>query len=157
MKIIKSISFIIASALISMTAYAQDFGGQNYGMTETRRVQQLEVGTIEAMRSVTVDDTSTMSNVMGGGLGGLIGGVLGNKIGNGSGRLVATAVLATVGAVGGTYATNAVMKKQGIEYVVTMDDGRTIAVVQEPDSAYPLSIGDRVRLVYGQSVKVAKL
>lgn len=151
----KSIITIIALFAV-LPSYAAGYTGQDYSGSEARRAYQLETGQIEAMREVLVDDTSTTSQVIGGSVGGLIGGVLGQAVGGKAGYAV-SAVLGTAGAAAGVAATNAMLRTKGYEYVVRMDDGRVIAIVQGIDHAYPIAVGDRVRLVHGSNTKLAKI
>jgi outer membrane lipoprotein SlyB len=144
-------------ALISaLPAFAAGYTGQDYSGTEARRVYQIESGRVVDLRQVRIDDTSTTSQVVGGSIGGLLGGIVGQAVGSTSNYAV-SAVLATAGAAGGVAVSNAILRSDGLEYIVRMDDGRTIAVVQEIDSANPIRIGDRVRMVHGNNVKIAKI
>lgn len=151
----KSIITIIAIFAV-LPAYAAGYSGQDYSGSEARRAYQLETGKIEAMREVMVDDTSTTTQVVGGSVGGLIGGVLGQAVSGKAGYAV-SALLGTAGAAAGVAVTNAMLRSKGYEYVVRMDDGRVIAIVQGIDHEYPIAVGDRVRLVHGSNTKLAKI
>lgn len=98
------------------------------------------VGTVESIRSQTVQNSNAALGTIG---GALIGGLLGNQVGRGSGRTAAT----VVGAAGGAYAGNVLASGNtslvwiiGIRY----DDG-SLAMVQQASSP-AVRIGDRVRV-----------
>lgn len=151
----KSIITIIAMIAV-LPAYAADYSGQEYSGSEARRAYQFETGKVEAMREVLVDDTSTTSQVVGGSVGGLIGAVVGQAV-NGRAGYAVSALLGTAGAAAGVAVTNAMLRTKGYEYVVRLDDGRVIAIVQGIDNVYPIAVGDRVRLVHGANTKLAKI
>ena len=97
------------------------------------------IGTVESIRSQTVDNSNAVIGTIG---GALVGGVLGNQIGSGRGRTAAT----VVGAAGGAYAGNRMTSGSSLVWIIGIryDDG-SLATVQQ--SASPnLRIGDRVRV-----------
>jgi outer membrane lipoprotein SlyB len=97
------------------------------------------VGTVESIRSQTVENPNTAIGTIG---GALVGGLLGNQIGGGRGRTAAT----VVGAAGGAYAGNRMTSGSSLVWIIGVryDDG-SLATVQQ--SASPgLRIGDRVRV-----------
>ena len=97
------------------------------------------IGTVESIRSQTVQKPNTALGTIS---GALVGGVLGNQIGSGRGRTAAT----VVGAAGGAYAGNRMTSGSSLVWIIGIryDDG-SLATVQQ--SASPnLRIGDRVRV-----------
>ena len=97
------------------------------------------IGTVESIRSQTVDNSNAVIGTIS---GALVGGVLGNQIGSGRGRTAAT----VVGAAGGAYAGNRMTSGSSLVWIIGIryDDG-SLATVQQ--SASPnLRIGDRVRV-----------
>ena len=66
----------------------------------------------------------------------MLGGVLGNAIGGGSGRTIATVVGALGGAALGAAGANNIGNQTGVEVVVRLDSGRTLAVVQGADMTF---------------------
>lgn len=85
-------------------------------------------GRVLAVREVEIDEeTSNLGTLAGGLAGGFSGGVaLGGQLGPG-GALVGGAVGAAVGYL----IEEAVTDRDGIEYVVLMEDGRAVTIVQE--------------------------
>ena len=97
------------------------------------------IGTVESIRSQTVENSNTAIGPIG---GALVGGLLGNQIGSGRGRTAAT----VVGAAGGAYAGNRMTSGSSLVWIIGVryDDG-SLATIQQ--SASPgLRIGDRVRV-----------
>jgi len=97
------------------------------------------VGTVESIRSQTVQNPNTAVGTIG---GALVGGLLGNQIGGGSGRTAAT----VIGAAGGAYAGNRMTSGSSLVWIIGIryDDG-SLATVQQSSSP-GLRIGDRVRV-----------
>lgn len=97
------------------------------------------IGTVESIRSQSVDNSNAVIGTIG---GALVGGLLGNQVGGGRGRTAAT----VVGAAGGAYAGNRMTSGSSLVWIIGIryDDG-SLATVQQ--SASPnLRIGDRVRV-----------
>ena len=97
------------------------------------------VGTVESIRSQTVQNNNATFGALG---GALIGGILGNQVGQGSGRTAAT----VVGAAGGAYAGNRMASGSTLVWIVGIryDDG-SLATIQQTSSP-AVRIGDRVRV-----------
>ena len=97
------------------------------------------VGTVESIRSQTVQNNNQTLGTIG---GALVGGILGNQVGQGSGRTAAT----VVGAAGGAYAGNRMTSGSSLVWIIGIryDDG-SFATVQQTSSP-AARIGDRVRV-----------
>ena len=68
------------------------------------------------------------------------------------GSAVAAAVGAIAGGLAGAAAEEGITKNSGLELVVKLDNGQTIAVVQAVDANTTFQPGDRVRVLSGQGV-----
>lgn len=97
------------------------------------------VGTVESIRSQTVQNNNATLGALG---GALVGGILGNQVGQGSGRTAAT----VVGAAGGAYAGNRMASGSSLVWIIGIryDDG-SLATIQQASSP-AVRIGDRVRV-----------
>ena len=97
------------------------------------------VGTVESIRSQTVQNSNATLGTIG---GALVGGILGNQVGQGSGRTAAT----VVGAAGGAYAGNRMTSGSSLVWIIGIrhDDG-SVSTVQQASSP-AVRIGDRVRV-----------
>ena len=141
---------IVVAVMLSMTAVAgcvESTGSS--GSASTAPVQTLN-GTVVSMRQVSTSNTG--NQVAGAVAGGLIGGLVGNQFGNGKGREAMTVLGAGAGALAGSAAAN--NQATSREWTVRLDDGRTVAIVQNSTFA----IGQRVQvIVQGNSVRMAAL
>lgn len=145
MKIFNSkwmILIALAVAAAYMTGCAQSKSGKVYTRDEARKVQTIEMGTVDSVKEVLIEGTKTP---VGTAAGGVAGGVLGNQIGGGGGKAVATVFGVLIGAAAGSAAEEGITRKKGLEIVVNKDNGQTIVVVQEADVMF--AQGDRVRIV----------
>lgn len=140
------------------TVYAMDTRGVAYDGVEARRVQSVLVGVVEDVREVVIDESSGLSQTTGTGIGAVVGGLLGNEIGGGSGNTAATLLLGILGGVVGNHMEKSVNTARGLEFIVTLTNGNTIAVTQAiDDDGRAIAPGDRVRIVDGQYTRVVKL
>ena len=103
-------------------------GGNDYVVSGAQGSYDVEYGTVVSFRHVRINNESSGKELIGAGAGGVLGGVLGNAIGGGSGRTIAT----VVGALG----ANNMGNQNGVEVVVKLDSGRTLAVVQGADMTF---------------------
>lgn len=160
-------AFVIGAILLGLLALSSqahawegDLGGNQYGASEARRSQRIQVGVVEDIREVVITRESSNAGYIGGAVGAILGGVIGNAAGNGNGRMVAAALGGTVGGVAGKMTGDYVGRevKRSAEIIVSMKNGEVLSVVQELDGeTAQLRQGDRVRLIEGQSVRVAKM
>ncbi len=96
----KKLSVIAAAAvltgIIALLAggCASSRSGEVYSRDHARQAQTVMMGTVESVKSVTIEGTKTP---VGTAAGGVAGGVLGSTVGGGSGRTVATVIGALAG------------------------------------------------------------
>lgn len=82
--------------------------------------------------------------------GGAIGGATGLTIGGGSGNVLATVVGAAAGAGLGYLAQNELSSGDGIEYIVELEDGRVVTLVQnKAENETPIGDGEPVLIQFG--------
>ncbi|WP_243409919.1 glycine zipper 2TM domain-containing protein [Pokkaliibacter plantistimulans] len=140
------VSALVASTLI-MSGCASTLTGDTYSRNEARQVQNVQYGTITNMRFVKIEGNQSGLGAV---PGAVVGGIAGSAIGGGRGQSLAT----VIGAVGGAIAGSAIEKQattaQGINMTIRMDNGQSIAIVQEVDPNTPLNVGDRVQVLTGQ-------
>jgi outer membrane lipoprotein SlyB len=142
MNLFRFLAFLTAAALVSGCASSNS--GDVYSRDQARTAQTVQMGTVQAVRSVQIEGTKSGIGTIG---GGVAGGVLGSTIGGGKGSVLAAVGGAALGAVGGAVAEEKLTKKAGLEITVKLDSGSTIAVVQEADVMF--SVGERVRVLTG--------
>ncbi len=89
---------------------ASSRSGEVYSRDHARQAQTVMMGTVESVKSVTIEGTKTP---VGTAAGGVAGGVLGSTVGGGSGRTVATVIGALAGAAAGTAAEEGMTRNPG--------------------------------------------
>lgn len=138
--------FFICLMLISLTACHSRYGGSTYSGAQARQAQYEEWGVIESMDYVLIKDQNTGVAAAG---GAVAGGVIGSSIVRpGPGRLVGGAIGALAGAAIGYGVEEAATTREALEYVVRLEDGARIVVVQEDDGyEAPFRPGDHVRVL----------
>lgn len=145
---VKSLRIVTSAALVAMFAVlggcASGVGGKDYSRTQSRTVQEVQMGIVESVREVNIEGTKTP---VGAGAGAVVGGVAGSTVGSGKGRVVGATVGAVLGGLGGAAAEEVITREKGVEITVKLDSGRLIAITQAADEAF--QVGDRVRVLTG--------
>ncbi len=142
-------------ACLYLAGCADDLSGDVYSRDEARTQLQVSYGTVDGVRPVVLEGDR---GFLGQGGGAVIGGMAGNTMGGGSGKGLATAAGVVVGAVAGGMAQEKMTRAQGAEITVRMDNGTSIAVVQEVQDIHEFVAGQRVRLTAGDGkTRVAPL
>jgi len=156
-KITKTMLLVLMLSVASI-ASAQDYSGYKYDGNSAQSMQSVTLGKVEAMRQVSVDATTQLGQYTGAGLGGVLGGILGSTIGKDyATRSAATVVLGAAGAIGGNYAAQAIARESAYEYIIKLDDGRTVAITQSYESNNNIVVGDKVRILQSGRVRVVKM
>ena len=115
-------------------------------------MQTVHPGTVRDVRDVTIEgDRRGVGRLA----GGVIGGVAGSRVGGGSARIITGAIGAVAGTVAGSAASERITRRPGLEITIDLDDGRTVAVVQ--DAAEVFVIGERVRVLEGPARGTARV
>lgn len=140
---IKALS-IISVVLLLAFGCASSRSGKVYTRDQARKTQTVYLGTVERVEWVQIEGTK-------GPWGAIVGGALGAAVGSSIGRGWGQVIGGTVGAVGGGLAGAAVeeevTKRDGLEIGVRLDNGNSVVIVQEADTAF--HVGDRVRVLTG--------
>ncbi len=123
--------------------------GNVVNASQAQRAQTVTFGTIVGSQPVTVQGGNTPASVVGTIGGGLAGGLLGREVGGGRGRDIATVVGATAGAAAGNRIAGAATTQQSTEWLVELDGGRTISVIQAQPA---FALGQRVQVVQSGGV-----
>lgn len=134
----------------SAQSWATPYGGSTYEPRgEARSVKQVTYATVMDVRETFLKEEGT--SYVGTGIGGTLGALLGSKVGSGNGTYAAQAALGLIGGALGNRLAN--QTRDGLEVVIKMDDGRTVAIVQEKDGL-TFTPGDRVRVIAGNQTRV---
>ncbi len=128
---------------------AGGLGGGDYERTQTRGVQEVQMGTVESVREVKIEGTKSG---VGTAAGAVVGGVAGSEVGGGKGQIIGGVLGAVVGGVAGAAVEEGSTKQKGVEITVKLDGGRMIAVTQAAEEKEIFRVGERVRILSGGGV-----
>ena len=145
----KSSSLLIAllAASLILDGCASSMSGRAYSRGQARQEQAVRYGTVESVRPVQIEGTKTPIGTI---AGGAVGGVAGSTVGSGKGSGVAAILGAVVGGIVGSAAEEGLTRRDGLEIIVKLDSGNTIAITQEADENF--SPGERVHVISGGGV-----
>ncbi len=115
----------------------------HYSSSEARSVADVAFGKIVHLREVTLDGSNT-----GIGSNGLstLGSIAGSTNGFGLKSFASSAAGGMLGSIIGTGAEELATRRHGLEFVIQLESGRTIAVVQQRDQTH-YQLGQRVRVM----------
>jgi outer membrane lipoprotein SlyB len=103
--------------------------GQNrYAANEVGRASIVEFGTIINTRPVDIRGQNTGA---GAAVGGAAGGLAMSNVGRGSGNAAAILGGVVAGAIAGAVVEQSMQDRVGLEYVITLQNGKTITIVQD--------------------------
>jgi outer membrane lipoprotein SlyB len=133
-------------AVLAVSGCARDISGGSYVASKVGEVQETLAGKVISVRQVRVESEDQLEdNTLGLAAGGIAGGVAGNSFGKGTGKGLATVGGALAGATLGALAQKELKNQMGMEYVVKLDRGDLLTVVQGTDE--PIGVGQRVYVV----------
>lgn len=131
----------IAAALL--LAGCSTFSTQTrYSYSEVGQVQVVEFGSVVAVRDIDIIGETSASGAI---VGGVAGGAAGSHVGRGTGAAVGITAGIVLGANAGAALEQAIRNRGGVEYTVTLRNGKTLTVAQNvsPKDTV-LQVGDRV-------------
>ena len=136
------ISSMVCLTLIATTGCAP----RGHAQSNVNQAMKVEPGIITSIKQVEINNDG-VGNGLGAVLGTVAGGILGNKVGGGTGKLLATAAVA--GGVVSGMAGNAMDARYGVEVVVKLTNGQTVAsVLPENGALSTLAAGQAVNVLY---------
>ncbi|MGE4529518.1 MAG: hypothetical protein AB7D00_14225 [Rhodospirillaceae bacterium] len=122
-----------------------------------QRGQMMQTSSVQKGRiiSMRVVQTGGEQSGVGIGAGAVAGGVAGSYLGGG-GRANALGALggALLGGVAGAATESAVTEGSAIEFIVQMDNGSTVAIVQSNEQQ--LGVGERVLILQGRDTRLVR-
>ena len=137
-------------AAISLTSCARNISSNVYSANHVGEASKTYAGTIISARAITVEEHERLEeNSLGIAAGGIGGALVGSQIGKGTGNVLATIGGALAGATAGAFAEKALKTQNGVEYVVALDNGDSMSVVQAPEPAF--AEGQRVFVIVSHS------
>lgn len=136
----------LGGSLLMLAGCAHDSASSSvYSYGQAQREQIVRLGTVEAVRPVTIQEER--SSGAGALAGGAMGGVAGSAIGGGRGQILAAIGGGVLGALAGDAVEHGMRKTSGLEITVRLDNGETRVIAQEAD--VPVGVGQRVRVISG--------
>jgi outer membrane lipoprotein SlyB len=144
MKPIMKITAILTLALLVVTGCASSRSGKVYTRDQARTVQTVYFGTVERVEWAQIEGTKSPWGVI---VGGALGAAIGSSIGRGWGQVIGGTAGAVAGGLAGSAVEEEVTKRDGLEIGVRLDNGSSVVIVQEADTAF--RVGDRVRVLTG--------
>lgn len=136
--------FYLLAATMLLGGCAPRLSGDVYSRDQARREHTVRMGVVESVREVQIEGTRSG---VGPTAGAVIGGIAGSNVGSGRGSQVGSVIGAVAGGVLGQGAEQVATRTNGLEITVRLDNGQTVAIVQEADVAF--RAGERVRILTG--------
>ena len=134
-------TFALASCIATLAGCETPATPGTFNQAEVGRKQTVEMGTVYALRGVTIqNDSRGVARIT----GALLGGIAGSAVGGGS-RVPAAGAVAGAAAGGAVGNAAAAGNRPGVEIIVDLDSGLTVAIAQE-GSVDEFRVGDRVRV-----------
>lgn len=139
---------LITAAAMLLSSCAKEISSGVYSSRQVGEASVTLPGVVVSVREVCVEGSDRLQdNELGIIGGGVVGGVIGSNIGKGNGRILPTAVGAIAGAIGGSMIEKKLNQQAGFEYVVQLDDGRLMTIVQGNDMLFQM--GQPVYVILG--------
>jgi outer membrane lipoprotein SlyB len=143
-KFLMLITLVIPAFIL--TGCYSDYGSDEYSGATAGQAQNVRFGTIAATNPVTIEDQSNQG--IGMLAGAAAGAILGSRLGTGSTANALGGIGGGLaGGAAGSAAGKAIGKQNGMQYIVKLDDGSALSIVQAPQPA--LSVGQRVMVLTG--------
>jgi outer membrane lipoprotein SlyB len=137
-----AVTLAVTASLLASAGCAQKSSQNTYNYNEVGRAASVTFGSVVSARMVDINGKNTGVGAL---LGGAAGAGAGSYIGNGSGSIWGAAAGAVIGAVAGGAAEQATSNRRGIEYLVMLESGEAMTVVQDiANDEQPIAAGSRV-------------
>lgn len=125
----KIVQVVLAATLVGVgLSGCASSGPSRYHSRDVGRATSVEFGTVLASRPIEIKGEGALP---GGAIGGLAGGLAMSNVGQGTGNVAAVAGGAIAGMFLGAMVGQAVSDRVGVEYTITMTDGRTMVIAQD--------------------------
>ena len=137
------LSLLTLSLVVSLAACNADISANDYQSQNANVVSKVVPGVVLSKRVVNVKTDTGVGKIA----GGLAGGIIGSGIGGGRGAALGLVAGAVAGGVLGQHLEDEVNTQKAFEYIVKLDNNKSIAITQGMDTN--LSVGQRILLIYG--------
>jgi outer membrane lipoprotein SlyB len=148
MKLKFFLSTLLASTLLlSITSCARQISSNVYAADRIGEISTTYPGIVRNVRQVCVAEGERLEDNSTGLVGGAVaGGLVGNACG---GRFLPTAVGAVAGAIGGSVIEKNLKQQTAFEYIVEIENGGLMTIVQGTDSMF--CVGQSVYVIISQT------
>lgn len=144
MRLISASMILLLSLSLGLAGCVSNQSGNVYSREDVGRPQTVRMGTITALRPVTIEGTKSP---IGSAAGAAVGGIAGSSVGGGRGSYVAAVLGAVAGGLLGAAAEEGLTRAEGVEITVQLDNGQTYAYVQALGEGEIFRVDDRVRIL----------
>lgn len=139
---------LLTISTMVITSCARQISSDVYASRQVGEVSTTYAGFVKSVREVTVEQGDQLeNNQLGIAGGGIAGGVIGSAVGRGN--FAPTAAGAIVGAVAGSLVEKKLKQQPALEYVVELEQGGLLTVVQGLDQTF--AIGQPVYVLVSPS------
>lgn len=142
---LSTLACALLTSVIFLAGCASSKSGDVYTRDQARREMSVRLGTVDSIREVLMEGTKSGAGTV---AGGIIGGIAGGGLGGGRGSAISSVLGAIVGGIVGAGVEENATRKRALEYMIRLDDGRMISLVQE-DAGEGIRPGERVRVLSG--------
>ncbi len=146
----KFVLTMIIPAMLAIVACTADIGTNDYYASSAGEVNRAAKGTVISVRQVTVKSNNNNAGTL---FGAAAGGVAGSAIGGGDTVPILGAIGgALIGGIAGDAAQAELSKQAGYEYVVQLDNGGLVTIVQGANEL--LVPGQKCLVLYGRQARI---
>jgi outer membrane lipoprotein SlyB len=123
-------SCVALTFALLLSGCARDISSNTYKASHVGETSFTYQGVVANVREVQVEESEYFEGGAGPAVGALAGGAAGYQFGGGRGQIATTAAGAILGGVAGTFAEKALKSQKGLEYVVRLENGQIMTIVQ---------------------------
>lgn len=142
------VGLLLSVCALSISACSSAPSSSTYTTNQAGTLQEVQYGTVVSVRPIVIREDSAETGKL---AGGVIGGTLGSDVGEGKGQIVGGVAGAVLGGTVGMVMENAIQAKQGVEIMVRLQDGKTVALAQVSDEHF--APGEEVKVLTNQAGK----
>lgn len=132
-----------------LTGCAQNLSPNSYETQQVNSVSKVEKGSIVSKRIVAIDNNSGVGGAAGVGVGASGGSLIGNNVAT---NIIGGIGGALVGGLIGNAIDKSIHHQEGYEYIVKLDDGKTISVVQTKENDF--AVNQKVLVIMGKNARI---
>ena len=140
-----------AALIMPLAACTSDISSSHYSTGSVGSVAQVMGGTVVSVRQVSISSEDNNAGTL---IGGALGGAGGSAIGGGDRAHIIGAIGgAVIGGIAGNAAQRGLSSQSGYEYIVRLDNGQMVTIVQgtdillNPGQRCYVSLGDPARVM----------